>query len=135
MSSKAVQCGHLHRCSLCPRKTSNPRQKDLNEVESVLVHLAAQTNLTPGRIPTHCGIQGSVQADRLQGKVASWAKRTGTPLTSKKKRSKKKQKQKQKPLTKIKRKHQQPSFNQSDNLHKQSRAGHPVLAENWARQT
>ena len=43
----------------------NPRQKDLNEVETALVDLAAQTNLTLRWIPAHCGIQGDEQANRV----------------------------------------------------------------------
>ena len=38
-------------------KLQNPCQKDLNEVETVLVDLAAQSNLTLQWIPAHCGIQ------------------------------------------------------------------------------
>ena len=46
-------------------KFQNPRQKDLNEVETALVDLAAQSNLTLQWVPAHCGIQGNEQADRL----------------------------------------------------------------------
>ena len=37
-------------------KLPNPRQKDLNEVETVLVDLSAQTNLILQWIPAHCGV-------------------------------------------------------------------------------
>ena len=46
-------------------KLQNPRQKDLNEVETAQVDLAVQTNKTLQRIPAHCGIQGNEQADQL----------------------------------------------------------------------
>ena len=46
-------------------KLQNPLQKGLNEVETALVDLAAQTNLTLQWIPALCGIQGNEQAGRL----------------------------------------------------------------------
>ena len=46
-------------------KLQNPHQKDLSEVETALVDLAAQTNLILQWIPAHCGIQANEQADRL----------------------------------------------------------------------
>ena len=46
-------------------KLQNPTQKDLNKVETALVDLAAQSNLTLQWIPAHCGIQGNEQTDRL----------------------------------------------------------------------
>ena len=46
-------------------KLQNPRQKDLNEVETALVDPAAQTNLILQWIPAHCWIQGNEKADRL----------------------------------------------------------------------
>ena len=49
-------------------KLQNPRQKDLNEVETALVDPAAQTNLILQWIPAHCWIQGNEKADRLARK-------------------------------------------------------------------
>ena len=46
-------------------KIQNPRQKDVSEVETALVDLAAQTNLIVQWNPALCGIQGNEQADRL----------------------------------------------------------------------
>ena len=46
-------------------KLQNPRQKDLNKVETALVNLAAQKNLILQSILAHCGIKGNEQTDRL----------------------------------------------------------------------
>ena len=46
-------------------KLQSPRQKDLSEVETALVDLAAQSNLILQWIPAYCGIQGNEQADQL----------------------------------------------------------------------
>ena len=46
-------------------KLQNPLQKDLNEVETALINLAAQTTLILQWIPAHCMIQGNEQTDRL----------------------------------------------------------------------
>ena len=46
-------------------KLQNPHQKDLNGVETALVDLAAQSNLTLQWISAHCGIEGNEQADWL----------------------------------------------------------------------
>ena len=76
-------------------KLQNSHQKDLNEVNTALVDLAAQTNLTLQWIPAHCRIKGNEQAEGLLVKEASLTKRKDTPLRniiktlSKKKKKKK----------------------------------------------
>ena len=42
-------------------KLQNPRQKDISEVKTALVDLAAQTNLILQWIPAHCGSNGNEQ--------------------------------------------------------------------------
>ena len=46
-------------------KPQYPHKKDLNEVETALVNIVAQTNLTLQWIPAHCRIQGNEQVDWL----------------------------------------------------------------------
>ena len=43
----------------------NPRQKDLNELATVLVDLTARTDLALQWVPAHGGVKGNKQADRL----------------------------------------------------------------------
>ena len=94
----------------------NPRQRDLSEVETPLVDLAAQTNLTLQYILAYSGIQGNEQADRLaregdqpdqEERCTSYTDEQAIIKTLSKTKKKKK-----------KRKQQHPNFNQSDNLHK-----------------
>ena len=101
-------------------KLQNPRQKDLNEVETALVDLAAQSNLTLQWIPAHCGIQRSEQADRLarEGGQLEQGDRYTTYMDDKtiiKTLSKKKWKQ------------QHPNYNQSDSLQKPNRPEQVIL--------
>ena len=101
-------------------KLQNPRQKDLNEVETALVDLAAQTNLTLQWIPALCGIQGNEQADRLAWEGGqSDSEDRYTPYTD--------EKTIVKTLTKKRWKQQHPNFNQSDSLHKLNRPEQVIL--------
>ena len=98
----------------------NPRQKDLNEVETALVDLAAQSNLTLQWIPAHCGIQGNEWADQLareggqleqKGKYTSynrWKDHHQNPFQEKWKQ-------------------QHPNYKQSDSLHKLNRPEQVIL--------
>ena len=95
-------------------KLQNPRQKDLNEVETALVDLTAQTNLTLQWIPAHCGIQGNEQADRLARQVGQLdLEDRYTSCTDEKTIIK--------TLTMKRWKQQHPNFNKSGNFHKLNR--------------
>ena len=99
-------------------KLIHPRQKDLSEVETALVDLAAQTNLILQWIPAHHGIQGNEQADQLarEGGQLEQEDRYTTYTDEKtiiKTLSKKK-------------KEQHPNF-QSDSLHKLNRREQVIL--------
>ena len=62
-------------------KLQNPRQKDLNEVETTLVDLAAQTNLIICSGFQHtAGFKEMSKQTGLTRREASWNKRTDTPL-------------------------------------------------------
>ena len=104
-------------------KLQNPRQKDLNEVETAFVDLATVTNLTLQWIPAHCGIHGSEQADRLarEGGQLDQEDRYTSYTDEKtiiKTLSKRKKKWKQ----------QHPNCNQSDSLHKLNRPEQVILS-------
>ena len=98
----------------------NPRQKDLNEVETALVDLAAQTNLALQWIPTHCGIKGNELADRLAqegghlGQEDRYTSYTYENTIIK-------------PLTTKRWKQQHPNSNQSDSFHKLNRPEQAIL--------
>ena len=86
-------------------------KKDLNEVETALVDLAAQTNLILQWIPAHCGIQGNEQANRLAREGGQLEQEDRyTTYTDEKTIIK--------ILSKKKWKQQHPNYNQSDSLHK-----------------
>ena len=111
-------------------KLQNPCQKDLNEVETALIDLAAKTNLILQWIPAHCGIQGNEQADRLarEGSQLEQEDRYTTYTNEKtiiKTLSKKKMKAATPKLQPIR----QPPQTEQD------RAGYSVQVENWTQQT
>ena len=107
------------RCPLCPQKTQNPCQTDLKQVETALVDLAGQTNLTLQWIPAHCGIQGNEQADKLAREGGQTEENRYTSYTNGKMIIK--------TLAKKKWKQQHRSFNQSDSLHKLNRPEQVIL--------
>ena len=112
-------------------KLQNPRQKDLNDVETALVDLAAQTNLILQWIPAHCGIQGNEQADRFarEGGHLEQEDRYTTYTDEKtiiKTLSKKKKMEAATPKLQPVR---QPPQTEQD------RAGYSVQVENWIQQT
>ena len=61
-------------------KLQNPCQKDLNEVETALVDLAAHSNLTCSGFQHTAGFKEMNRQTSLPGREASWNKRTDTPL-------------------------------------------------------
>ena len=111
-------------------KLQNPRQKNLNEVETALADLAAQSNLTLSGFQHTAGSREMNRKTSLPGREASSNKRTDKPLTPMKRPSSKPSPRKKK----WKQQHQ--NYNQSDSLHKlrQTRAGYSVQVENWTQQ-
>ena len=101
-------------------KLQNPRQKDLNEVETALADLAAQSNLTLLWISALCGIEGNEQADRL-------AREEGQLEQEDRYTSYTDEKTIIKTLSKEKWKQQHPNYNQSDSLHKLNRPEQVIL--------
>nr|KAG5705274.1 hypothetical protein BaRGS_010725 [Batillaria attramentaria] len=97
-----------------------PCQRDLNQLETALVDLAAQTNLTLQWVPAHCGIQGNEQADRL-------AKEGGQMEQEDRHVSYAEEKTIIKALSKKKWKEQHPNFNESDSYHKLNRPDQVIL--------
>ena len=105
-------------------KLHNPSQKDLNEVETALVDLAAQTNLILRWIPAHSGIQGNEQEDPLarEGGQLEQEDRYTTYTDEKtiiKTPSKKKKRRKMEAAT--------PKLQQSDSLHTLNRTEQVIL--------
>ena len=100
--------------SKIPAKKISPRWK------TVLVDLAAQSNLTLQWIPVHCGIQGNEQADRL-------ARERGQLEQEDRCTSYTDEKTIIKNLSKKKGKQQHPNYNQSDSLHKLNRHEQVIL--------
>ena len=101
-------------------KLQNPRQKDLNEVETALVDLAAQSNLTLQWIPALCGIQGNEQADQF-------AREGGQLEQEDRCTSYTDEKTIIKTLSQKKWRQQHPNYNQSDSLHKLNRTEQVIL--------
>ena len=101
-------------------KLQNPHQKDLSEVETALVDLAAQTNLILRWILAHCGIQENEQADRL-------AKEGGQLEQEDRYTTYTDEKTIIKTLSKKKWKQQHPNYNQSDSLHKLNRTEQVIM--------
>ena len=101
-------------------KLHNPRQKDLNELESALVELSSQINLTLQWVPAHCGIHGNEQADRL-------AKEGGQLEQHDKQVSYAEEKAIIKALFKKKWKQQHPNSNPSDCYQKLNRPDQVIL--------
>ena len=106
-------------------KLHTPHQKDLSEVETALVDLAAQTNLILQWIPAHCGIQGNEQADRFAREGGQLEQEDRYTTFSDEKTI-------IKTLSKKIWKQQHPKYNQSDSLHKLNRT---EQVENWTQQT
>ena len=101
-------------------KVQYPHQKDLSELETALVDLEAQSNLTLQWIPAHCGIQGNEQADRLarEGGQLDQEDRYTSYTT---------EKTIIKTLSRKRWKQQQPNSNQSDSLHRLNRPEQVIL--------
>ena len=67
-------------------KLQNLRQEDLNKMETALIYLPAQTNLTLHRFQHTAGSKEMNKQTGLLGKGASWTKRTDIPLTQRDRR-------------------------------------------------
>ena len=89
-------------------------------METALVDLAAQSNLTLQWIPAHCGIQGHEQADRL-------AREGGQLEQEDRYTSYSDEKTVIKPLSKTKWRQQHPNYSQSDSLHIRNRPEQVIL--------
>ena len=108
-------------------KLQNPCQKDLSEVETALVDLAAQTNLILQWITANCGIQGNEQANRLATEGGQLEQEDRyTTYTDEKTIIK--------TLSKKKWKQQHPNYNQSDSLHKLNRT-EQLFCSGWELDT
>ena len=101
-------------------KLQSPCQKDLNEVETALVDLAAQSNLTLQWIPAHCRIQGNEQADQLAREGGQLEQEDRYTFYTDEKTI-------IKTLSKKKWRQQHPNYNQSDSLHNLNRPEQVIL--------
>ena len=111
-------------------KLQNPHQKDLSEVETALVDLAAQTNLILQWIPAHCGIQGNEQADRLAREGVQLEQEDRyTTYTDEKTIIKTLSKKKMEAATPKLQPVRQPPQTEQD------RTGYSVQVDNWTQQT